>query len=720
MYLAQAPARRLATLVVAIALAVAPGVPAADAAGPAPVGVPVTYEGPSYPSVVTRPSESKPQSKLWYTDGSWWALMVTGASTSVRIHQLMPDHTWRDTGAVVDTRLNSTGDALWSAADGKLYVASRSKDTSLQVARFSYSVATGLWAVDAGFPVAVDTGGGSESATIDQDSTGQLWVTYTRASRLWVAVSAPGGETWSAGFAPNVPDVVISSDDISGLIAFQGNIGVLWSDQQSQAFRFAIHHDGDPLNEWAVETVLPGATWADDHINLKQVAGDAQGRVFAAVKTSNDLLGPDAPLVGVLVRTPQADGTGSWEFVVAGTVADDHTRPIIMIDQTNGDLYFFATAPGAGGDIYYKRTSLANPNFGPGRGDKFVDTAYLVNNASGSKDPVTAKTGLVVLAVEEGRKRYAHAEMALAGGDVPPPDSTPPTVPSDVTAVAQAGRVDLSWTASTDDTGVTGYTVRRDDGATATVTGTTYSDTTVTSGSTYQYTVEAFDANGNTSASSAVVSATVPSDPVGSGIAFRSSTTAANNAAATLTIGVPSVEVGDVLIGSVDFRGQPTVTPPAGWTLIRQDNNGTVIRKATYYHGVTATPEPGSYTWRFSTKPAAVGSILAYSGVSTSAPVMASSGQANAGSKSVTAPSVTTTGPAVVVGLFGVNKGTALAPPADMVERTEIRSAATVRYPLTAEAADLIPGVGATGPKVATSTTSGASIGQLVALNPAG
>lgn len=92
----------------------------------AAVGAPVTYEGHSYDSSVKRPSEDKPQSKLWYHDGAWWALLVSEGGTLVHIHELMDDHTWRNTGTLVDSRVGGTGDALWSIRDGRLYVATRS------------------------------------------------------------------------------------------------------------------------------------------------------------------------------------------------------------------------------------------------------------------------------------------------------------------------------------------------------------------------------------------------------------------------------------------------------------------------------------------------------------------------------------------------------------------------------------------------------------------
>src|SRR5207244_2980684 len=50
-----------------------------------------------------------------------------------------------------------------------------------------------------------------------------------------------------------------------------------------------------------------------------------------------------------------------------------------------------------------------------------------------------------------------------------PPDTQPPTAPSNLTATAVSGsQINLSWTASTDTVGVTGYRVERCQGATCT------------------------------------------------------------------------------------------------------------------------------------------------------------------------------------------------------------------------------------------------------------
>ena len=73
--------------------------------------------------------------------------------------------------------------------------------------------------------------------------------------------------------------------------------------------------------------------------------------------------------------------------------------------------------------------------------------------------------------------------------------------------------VALSWQASTDNVGVTGYEVFLNGSATpsASPTGTTASLTGLTPGTTYSITVKARDAAGNRSASSTPLSVTTPS-----------------------------------------------------------------------------------------------------------------------------------------------------------------------------------------------------------------
>ena len=95
-------------------------------------------------------------------------------------------------------------------------------------------------------------------------------------------------------------------------------------------------------------------------------------------------------------------------------------------------------------------------------------------------------------------------------------DTESPSVPTGLTAIAvNSTQVDLSWLASTDNVGVTGYTIYRNNALLTTVAADTlsYSDTTVLESTTYTYTVDAFDAAGNYSAPSSPANITTPGIP---------------------------------------------------------------------------------------------------------------------------------------------------------------------------------------------------------------
>ncbi|WP_445739190.1 galactose-binding domain-containing protein [Paenibacillus sp. FSL F4-0236] len=71
----------------------------------------------------------------------------------------------------------------------------------------------------------------------------------------------------------------------------------------------------------------------------------------------------------------------------------------------------------------------------------------------------------------------------------------------------------MSWTASTDNVGVTGYRVFRGGVEVGAPTDTSFSDTGLTASTAYSYMVKAVDAAGNLSANSNTASATTSSTP---------------------------------------------------------------------------------------------------------------------------------------------------------------------------------------------------------------
>ena len=115
---------------------------------------------------------------------------------------------------------------------------------------------------------------------------------------------------------------------------------------------------------------------------------------------------------------------------------------------------------------------------------------------------------------------YTVSAVDAAGNGSPPStsvsattlaDTTAPSVPANLAAsVASPTQVNLTWSASTDNVGVTGYDVFRDSVNLTTVGSTVYNNTGLTPGQTYSYTVRARDAAGNTSSQTSAVTATTP------------------------------------------------------------------------------------------------------------------------------------------------------------------------------------------------------------------
>src|SRR5581483_5892779 len=120
-----------------------------------------------------------------------------------------------------------------------------------------------------------------------------------------------------------------------------------------------------------------------------------------------------------------------------------------------------------------------------------------------------------VLATDTSGNVSAYSNVATAT-TTQAGDTTPPSAPSGLTATAAGStQINLSWAASTDDVGVTGYRVERCQGASCTnfakiaaPTTTSYSNTGLTAGTTYRYRVRAADAAGNLSTYSNIAAAT--------------------------------------------------------------------------------------------------------------------------------------------------------------------------------------------------------------------
>jgi fibronectin type 3 domain-containing protein len=232
--------------------------------------------------------------------------------------------------------------------------------------------------------------------------------------------------------------------------------------------------------------------------------------------------------------------TGVWSIsppptqyseVTLGAVASGGGGPIVRIDRTNNGqtgwlLFLYQNSPTVSG--IYKLTSdggfTAVKTFTPTivSGDKWRLTAdgNLLTVSRNGVSQFTYVTDGAYAAGDVGMETYTSGFTFLGweGGatTAPPPDTTPPTAPSNAAATASStSQIGLSWTASTDDVGVTNYFVERCQGAgcstfapAGSAPTSPYNDTGLAAGTSYSYRVRATDAAGNLSGYSNVASAT--------------------------------------------------------------------------------------------------------------------------------------------------------------------------------------------------------------------
>jgi chitodextrinase len=165
---------------------------------------------------------------------------------------------------------------------------------------------------------------------------------------------------------------------------------------------------------------------------------------------------------------------------------------------TEIDLTWTASADNtavAGYRVYRNGTQIATTG-----STSYADTPLLAGAAN----------SYYVVAIDAAYNASTPSNTASAS--TPAPDTTAPSAPTNVTVAAPAyDATTVTWTASTDNIAVVGYTIRANGSIVAVVDGSTASfvDASTLPSLTYLYTVTAFDAAGNTAQSSSV-SVTTP------------------------------------------------------------------------------------------------------------------------------------------------------------------------------------------------------------------
>jgi fibronectin type 3 domain-containing protein len=294
--------------------------------------------------------------------------------------------------------------------------------------------------------------------------------------------------------APSIPQ------NLAGTSSSATQINLSWSastDNVAVTGYQVWRCQGVNCSNFAQISAPTGTTYSDAGLagstsySYEVLAGDAAGNLsgFSSVATlvtattqqAQDNTAPSSPanLAAAAVSSSQINLTWTASFDNVGVTG-------YQVSRCLGFGCRFFTQVGTAATTAYSDTGLAANTLYSYR-VRAIDGA---GNLSNSSNTANAKT--------------------LAASD-----TTPPTAPTNLSATpVGSAQVNLSWTASTDNVGVTGYQVWRCQNAGCTnfaqigsPAGNSYSDTGLTPSTAYSYEVRATDAAGNLSSFSSVASA---------------------------------------------------------------------------------------------------------------------------------------------------------------------------------------------------------------------
>jgi chitodextrinase len=239
------------------------------------------------------------------------------------------------------------------------------------------------------------------------------------------------------------------------------------------------------------------------------------------------------------------------ELVIESTIGGgptDTTLPTVTITSPTTTTTYTASSSNLNiGGTASDDTGVTQVTWSNDRGG----SGTAIGTTSWSADGIALKSGDNVITVT-ARDAAGNTGTDILTVAYNPSDTTPPTTPANLTCTAvSSSQIDLFWDASTDNVGVDHYNIYRDGSSTPidTATGTSYSDTGLTSSTTYTYNITAVDAVGNESAQSN----------------SASDTTFDNGTPQTVTV----INVGDTWNY---FKG--TSNPGAGWNDLGFNDTG--------------------------------------------------------------------------------------------------------------------------------------------------
>ncbi len=322
--------------------------------------------------------------------------------------------------------------------------------------------------------------------------------------------------------------LVVTSGSSSASITFvQGAYDVPQDSSGSVAATFPALQTPGNLN-----VVIIG--WNDTTAIISSVT-DSAGNVYSLASGPTKQSGNATELIyyakSILVNNGKTNSV-TVTFNVPAAYPDLRVLEYAGADQTNP----LDVATGASGTSSTASTSVTTTNGNdqivagdyiqsatPNGGAGFTVRMITQPNSDLVEDKSVTTTGTFAAAAPLSSSGYwvmNAAAFRVASG---PPDTQPPTAPTNLSASAVSStQINLSWTASTDNVGVTGYKVEQCQGSacsnfaqvgTTSGSTTTYSATGLTAATSYSYRVRATDAAGNLSNYSNTASATTQTGP---------------------------------------------------------------------------------------------------------------------------------------------------------------------------------------------------------------
>jgi hypothetical protein len=384
------------------------------------------------------------------------------------------------------------------------------------------------WVLQGGVALNRSSAIGTTASSVSIVSDGTYpYATWTEYNRTFGA---------SGGDMSTPPQVYVSHWNGSQWIAIGGSLNVNSADLADDAS--IAYFGGQPYVSWTERTQT----------------GNAQLYVANWNGATWSLVG-EGPL--------NQGGTNGWAF-----------HPSLVADPVGNNLYVGwveQTALGQKALVFVSQ---------------LIGGSWTTLGSTLNADPVNGSAQRVSLGVLNGQPVAIWGEIELAAlrqvyvaqwngsnwvqlpGTGGPADITPPTAPTKLTATPiSSSQINVSWTGSTDNVGVTGYYVYRNSAQVGNVTAVlSFQDTGLNPGTTYSYTVAAYDAAGNVSVKSTVAKGTT----LGSGANPVVSVTAPANGATvsgTITLSANATDSAGITgvqfqIDSVNLGSQVTGSGP--------------------------------------------------------------------------------------------------------------------------------------------------------------